>query len=81
VTSLLRGSWCRRCLLTGVVIDLSVIKWLLTWLLTCAWDSNGKFLLSSNSSSSIGILALLALFIYLSILWWYVYRNDQDLAI
>jgi hypothetical protein len=54
---------------------------LLTWLLTCAWDSNGKFLLSSNSSSSIGILALLALFIYLSILWWYVYRNDQDLAI
>jgi hypothetical protein len=38
-------------------------------------------LLSSNSSGSIGILTLLALFICLSILWWYVCRSDQDLTI
>jgi hypothetical protein len=34
--------------------------------------------LSPNSSGSVGVLALLALFIGFSILWWYVCRNDQD---
>jgi hypothetical protein len=38
-------------------------------------------LLSSNSSDSVGILALLELFICLSVLWWYICRNDQGLAI
>jgi hypothetical protein len=32
-------------------------------------------------SAPTGILAFLALFICLSILWWYVCKNDQDLAI
>jgi hypothetical protein len=35
----------------------------------------------TNSSGSVGILTLLALFICLSILRWYVSRDDQDLAI
>jgi hypothetical protein len=30
MASLLRSSWCRRCLLTGVVIGLSGVKRLLT---------------------------------------------------
>jgi hypothetical protein len=64
-----------------IVIDLSGVKQLLTWLLTCDWGSSSKFLLSRNSSSGVSILTLLALLICLSILWWYVYRNDQDLAI
>jgi hypothetical protein len=38
-------------------------------------------LLSPNSSGGVGVLTLLALFIGLSILWWYVYGNDQDLTI
>jgi hypothetical protein len=81
VVSLLRGSWCRKCLLPGVVIDLLGVERLLTWLLSCAWDSSSKLLLSSNSSGSVGVLALLALFIYLSILRWYICRDDQDLVI
>jgi hypothetical protein len=36
-------------------------------------------LLSSNSSSGVGVLALL--FICLSILRWYICRDNQDLAI
>jgi hypothetical protein len=38
-------------------------------------------LLSSNSSSGVGVLALLVLFICLSILRWYICRDNQDLAI
>jgi hypothetical protein len=38
-------------------------------------------LLSSNSSSSVGVLTLLVLFIGFSVLRWYISRNDQDLAI
>jgi hypothetical protein len=38
-------------------------------------------LLSSNSSGSIGVLTLLTLFICFSILWRYIRRDDQDLAI
>jgi hypothetical protein len=81
VTPLLRGGRCHRCLLPGVVIDLSGVGRLLTWLLTCTWDSGRKLLLSSNNSGSIGVLVLLALLIGLSILRWYTSRDDQDLAI
>jgi hypothetical protein len=38
-------------------------------------------LLSSNSSGSISVLTLLALFICVSILRWYIRRYGQDLAI
>jgi hypothetical protein len=38
-------------------------------------------LLSSNSSGSVGVLALLVLPIGFSILWWYIRRDDQDLTI
>jgi hypothetical protein len=38
-------------------------------------------LLSSYSSGSIGVLALLALLIGFSILRWYIRKDDQDLAI
>jgi hypothetical protein len=37
--------------------------------------------LSSNSSSSVGVITLLALLICLSILRWYICKDDQDLAI
>jgi hypothetical protein len=77
VVSLLRGSWCRRCLLPGVVVDLSGVG----RLLTCTWDSSDKLLLLSNSSSGVGVLSLLVLFICLSILRWYICRDNQDLVI
>jgi hypothetical protein len=35
VASLLRGSWCRKCLLPSVVVDLSGFERLLTWPLAC----------------------------------------------
>jgi hypothetical protein len=38
-------------------------------------------LLSSDNSSSIGILTLLALLICFSMLGWHIHRDDQDLAI
>jgi hypothetical protein len=38
-------------------------------------------LLSSNSSGSVGVLALLALLISFSILRWYIHGDNQDLAI
>jgi hypothetical protein len=38
-------------------------------------------LLSSNSSSCIGVLALLPLFFCLAVLRRYICRNDQDLTI
>jgi hypothetical protein len=81
VASLLRGGRCRRCLLPGVVINLSGVERLLTWLLAYTWGSSHKLLLSSNSSGSVGVLTLLVLLICLSILRWYICRDDQDLAI
>jgi hypothetical protein len=57
------GSRCRRCLFLGIVVDLSDIERLLTWLLACTWGSSGDLLLSSDSSGSIGILTLLVLLI------------------
>jgi hypothetical protein len=38
-------------------------------------------LLSSDGSGSIGVLTLLALLVCFSILWWYIRRDGQDLAI
>jgi cbb3-type cytochrome oxidase subunit 3 len=38
-------------------------------------------LLLTDSSGGIDVLALFALFMCLSILRWYIYRQDQDLAI
>jgi hypothetical protein len=38
-------------------------------------------LLPTNSFGCVGVLALLALFIYFPILRWYICRDDQDLAI
>jgi hypothetical protein len=81
MVSLLRGSWCCRYLLTGVVIGLSGINWLLNLLLTYTWGRSSELLLSPNSAGSVGVLVFLTLFIGLSILWWYVCGNDQDLAI
>jgi hypothetical protein len=42
VASLMRGSQCRRCLLPSVVVDLSGVERLFTWLLTCTWGSSCK---------------------------------------
>jgi hypothetical protein len=75
--TLLRVCWCHGCLLLDVVVNLPSVA----WLLTCNWDSCSEFLLPTNSSSSVGVLALLAWFICFSILWWYVHRDDQELAI
>jgi hypothetical protein len=38
-------------------------------------------LLSSNSLGSVGVFTLLTLRVRFSVLWWYIYRDDQDLAI
>jgi hypothetical protein len=35
----------------------------------------------SYSSGGVGVLALYALLICLSVLWWYICGDDQDLAI
>jgi hypothetical protein len=75
--SLLWGSWCRRCLLPDVGVDLTGVN----RLLACTWCRSSELLLSSNRSGSIGVLTLLTLFICFSILWWYIRRDGQDLAI
>jgi hypothetical protein len=77
VVSLLWGSWCRRCLLPNVGVDLSSISWLLAY----TWDSDRELLLSSDGFGSIGIFTLLMLLICFSILWRYIRRDDQDLVI
>jgi hypothetical protein len=75
--SLLRGSWCRGCLLPDVEVDLTSISW---WV-ACTWGHNGELLLSPDGSGSFGDFTLLLLLVYFSILWWHVCRDDQDLAI
>jgi hypothetical protein len=77
VALLLRGSWCRGFLLPGVGVDLCRVE----RLLACTRSRGSKLLLSSDSSGSVGVLTLLMLFIYFSILRWYIHREDQDLAI
>jgi hypothetical protein len=77
VASLLWGSWCRRCFLPNISIDLTdVSRWL-----ACTWGSNNELLLSPDSSGSIGVFTILSLRVYFSILWRHICRDDQDLAI
>jgi hypothetical protein len=38
-------------------------------------------LLSADGSGSIGVFTLLTLLVCFSILWWYIRRDDQDLAV
>jgi hypothetical protein len=64
MASLLRSNKCRRCLLPGVIIDLSSVSRLLAY----TWGSSSELLLSSDSSGSIGVLTLLALLIGFPIL-------------
>jgi hypothetical protein len=77
VVTLLWGRWCHKCLLRGVGIDLFGIS----RLKACTWGSSCDLLLSSNSSGSVGIFALLTLCVCFSILRWYICRDGQDLAI
>jgi hypothetical protein len=77
MASLLQSSWCRRCLLPGVGIDLFGVSRLVAY----TWGSSSELLLLSDGSGSIGVLTLLTLFICFIILQWYVRRDDQDLAI
>jgi hypothetical protein len=72
---LLRVCWCCGCLRPDVVVALPGVA----YLLTCGWGSSNEFLLPTSSSAS--VLALDTLFVYFSILRWYVCGEDQDLAI
>jgi hypothetical protein len=67
--------------LPNFVVELPGVEWLLTWLLTCTWDNSSEFLLLMNSSGSVGVLSLMALFVCFSVLRCYLHRDDQDLAI
>jgi hypothetical protein len=60
--------------LPGIGVDLSGVS----RLKACTWGSSCDPLLSSGS---IGIFTLLTLRVCFSILWWYIRRDDQDLAI
>jgi uncharacterized membrane protein len=73
----LRSGWCRGCLLPVVVVDLPDIDWLLPY----GWSSCSEFLLSTYRSFSVGILALLVLFIRFSILRSDILGEGQDLTI
>jgi hypothetical protein len=45
----------------------------------CTWGSD--LLLSSDSSGGVGVFTLLTLHVCFSFLWWYICKDDQDLAI
>jgi hypothetical protein len=70
-------SWSCGHLFPNVVVALPSISCVLTW----GWSSCSEFLLPMSSPVSVGILALCVLFIYLSILGWYICGDDQDLTI
>jgi hypothetical protein len=77
VASLLWSCSYPECLLLGVGVDLSGVgRWK-----ACSWGSGRELLLLSNSSGSVGIFSLLTLRICLSVLRWYICKDDQDLAI
>jgi hypothetical protein len=77
VASLLWSCWYHERLLLGVGVDLSGVgRWK-----ACSWGSNRDLLLSSHSSGDVGVFSLLTLRICLFILWWYICRDNQDLAI
>jgi hypothetical protein len=77
VASLLWDRWYHECLLLGVGVDLSGVS----RLKACRWGSGYDLLLSSNDSGSVGVFSLLTLRICLSVLRWYICKDDQDLAI
>jgi hypothetical protein len=77
VASLLWGSWCRRCLLPDVGVDLSGVSRLLGY----TWGSSSDLVLSSDGSGSISVLTLLTLLVCFSILRRYIRRDSKDLAI
>jgi hypothetical protein len=60
-----------------VVIALSSVR----CVLTCGWRSGSKFLLPTSGSGGVGVLVLHVLFVYFSILMWYICKDDQDLTI
>jgi hypothetical protein len=74
---LLWSRWYHEFLLLGVGIDLSNNS----RLKACSWGSGCDLLLSSNSSGSVGVFSLLTLRVCLSVLRWYICKDDQDLAI
>jgi hypothetical protein len=77
VASLLWSYWYHECLLLGVGVDLSGVgRWK-----ACSWGSGRDLLLLLNSSGNIGILSFLTVHTCLSVLRWYICRDDQDLAI
>jgi hypothetical protein len=77
VASLLWSYWYHERLLLGVGVDLSGVgRWK-----ACSWGSDRDLLLSSHNSGGVGVFSLLTLRICLSILRWYICRDDQDLAI
>jgi hypothetical protein len=73
----LRGGWSCGCLCPDVFIPLPGV----VGLFSCDRGSCNEFLLPTNGSSDVGILALHALFVCFSILRWYIRRDDHDLAI
>jgi hypothetical protein len=75
LASLLWGRWCHKCLLRGIGVDLSDIS----QLEVCTWGSD--LLLSLDSSGGVGVFTLLMLRVCFSVLWWYICRGDQNLAI
>jgi hypothetical protein len=72
VASLLWGRWYHECLLLGVGVDLSGVS----RLKACTWGSDCDLLLSSNSSSGVGVFTLLTLRVHFSVLRWYICRDD-----
>jgi hypothetical protein len=74
---LLMVCWSCRCLHSDVVVALPSIA----CVLTSGWGRCSEFLLPTSSFVGVGVLTLYVLLICLSILGWYICRNDQDLTI
>jgi hypothetical protein len=51
------------------------------YMLSCGWGNCTELLLPASNSIGVGVLTLHALFICLSVLGWYIPRDDQDLVI
>jgi hypothetical protein len=77
VASLLWSCWYYEHFSLGVGVDLSGVG----RRKACSWGSGRDLFLSLHSSGSVGVFSLLMLRICLSVLWWYICRDDQDLAI
>jgi hypothetical protein len=96
LASLLRGSWCHKCLLCGIRVGLSGVGIDLpgidvdlssidlsgiSRLKACTWGSSCDLLLLWDISGGVGLFMLLTLRVCFSILQWYICRDNQDLAI